>query len=182
MRRLIYLSLSAALLTACGGSGPTGLSAGAGGPQSGAAAAYRYSACMRQHGVSGFPDPRVTTHGTETKIALMAPAGLTSSPAFKTAQKACASLMPGPQTPAQIARQEHQHLLGLLSFARCMRADGVSNFPDPDTQGQITREEIARAGLDIKVPSVTRAAITCIPASHGVVTRAAIAQAVNRSG
>lgn len=182
MRRMIYISLAAVSLTGCGGSGPNVPSPGAGRAPSPAAAAYRYSACMRQHGVADFPDPQVTSQGGETKIAMMAPRSAVSSPAFKTAQKTCASLMPGPQNPAQRAQEQRQHRIGLLSFARCMRARGVANFPDPNTQGQIPSETLARAGIDIHLPGVIRVALACVPASHGVVTRSEIAQALNRSG
>lgn len=182
MRRMIYISLTAAALTGCGSSGPNLPSPGAGRASSPAAGAYRYAACMRQHGVADFPDPQVSSQGGETKIAVMAPQSAVNSPAFKTAQKACASLMPGPQSPAQMAQEQRQHRIGLLSFARCMRARGVANFPDPNTQGQITSGTLAGAGIDIHLPSVIRAALACVPASHGVVTRSQIAQVLNRSG
>ena len=181
MRRLIYISLFGGLLAGCGGGGPGGANsptAGSPGQQNGAASAYRYAACMREHGVPDFPDPKVTSRPGSQSIAIRAVTG--NTPADKAALKACSGILPGPQSASQIAQQQHQHLLGLLSFARCMRAHGLSSFPDPDAQGQISREALANAGINIQSPTLLRAAATCVPASEGAVTRAAIASAVNR--
>ena len=182
MRRILCAAVFGALLTGCGGGGPTTQTSGAAGSQNLASAAYRYAACMREHGVTGFPDPHVVNRGGATEIRMMAPASAAASPAFKGAQKACAGIMPGPQSATEDAQQRHARVLGLLSFARCMRSHGVSNFPDPNTQGQIDQQTLAAAGLDIHLPSVIRAAMICVPASHGAVTRAAVAQAAHGGG
>jgi hypothetical protein len=136
---------------------------------------------MRRHGIP-VPDPQVTNHGGSQSIRQVV--RVANSPAFKAAQKACAGILPGPQNdnPTQTAQQRHRRLLGRLSFARCMRSHGVTSFPDPDAQGQISEQALANARIDVHLPSVLQAAETCIPASHGAVTRAAIAQAVNPGG
>jgi len=181
MRRILCSAVLVALLAGCGG-GSKPPSSGAAGPQNLASAAYKYAACMRAHGVSNFPDPVVVQHGGETGIRQMLPAAAAAAPAFQGAQKACAGMMPGPQNQVQDARQRRERVLGLLSFARCMRSRGVDSFPDPNTQGQIDQQTLAAAGIDVHLPSVIRAAMACVPASHGVVTRAAIAQATSGGG
>ena len=60
-----------------------------------------------------------------------------------------------------------------------MRAHGVTNFPDPTSQGRISRETIAAAHVDIGLPSVQRAAFTCVPSAHGLLTAAAVRAAIN---
>jgi len=56
------------------------------------AAALKYVACMRAHGLPTFPDPIV--HGGN--IGLRVPAGVRpGSPQFQAAQKACVPLLPG---------------------------------------------------------------------------------------
>jgi hypothetical protein len=56
------------------------------------AEALRFVACMRRHGLPGFPDPEVNSHG----IAMQLPGGMApNSPAVQAAQRACGSLMPG---------------------------------------------------------------------------------------
>jgi hypothetical protein len=136
---------------------------------------------MRQHGVPNFPDPQITSEDGQQRIRLMARTGAASSPAFNAAQRACSGILPSPQNanPARTALQRHERELGLLSFARCMRTHGVNNFPDPNAQAQITREMLAGAGIDVHLSGVIRTAMTCVPASHGAVSRAAVAQAVH---
>lgn len=92
----------------------------------------RYSECMRSHGLADFPDPsanggiRISVHpGSELNP---------SSPQFQAAQKACQSLMPGAlTTPAEKAAANAKALL----FSQCMRAHGITDFPDPNGQGVI---------------------------------------------
>jgi hypothetical protein len=137
---------------------------------------------MRAHGVPNFPDPVVKRQEGKTAISQMLPAAAAAAPAFQGAQKACAGIMPGPRNQVQDAQQRRERVIGLVSFARCMRSRGVSNFPDPNTQGQIDQQTLAAAGIDIHLPSVIRAAMACAPASHGFVTRATIAQATSGGG
>lgn len=67
--------------------------AAGGGPPSPQAArqALAFAQCMRAHGVPSFPDPKVTAHS----IRMAVPASAGRSPLFKTAQRACQSLLPG---------------------------------------------------------------------------------------
>jgi hypothetical protein len=77
---------------------------------------------MRANGVPSFPDP---SGGGGLQI----PNDINpSSPAFQTAQRACQSLMPGGSGPARATEQQKERL---FTLARCMRAHGVSGFPDP---------------------------------------------------
>jgi len=40
-----------------------------------------------------------------------------------------------------------------LAFARCLRSHGISDFPDPDAQGQLTLQMISAAGVDLNAHS-----------------------------
>lgn len=183
MRRVICALSLTALLAGCGGSGSSS-STTAAAPRGFATiedAAYRHAVCMRRHGVPAYPDPRPVDHNGEQGIKQDLPPGMISSPAFQLADRACAGILPLPQNE-QNAQGNRQHELGLLAFARCMRSHGVSNFPDPNAQGQITDEAVAAAGIDVHLHYVTSAAVACIPSSHGAVSRAVIAQAVNQAG
>jgi hypothetical protein len=51
-----------------------------------------FSRCMRGHGVSGFPDPTFAGGGAQLRID-KGTAIDPNSPAFKTAQQACASIL-----------------------------------------------------------------------------------------
>jgi hypothetical protein len=178
------LTISTALgttlvIAGCGGATkPQNTSAG--GPSGGVRAAYEFSACMRSHGVTNFPDPIVHSSAGSQSIGIKVDPSETSSPAFKSAQQACQHFMPAP-SPAQQAAESRAHAEHLLAFARCMRAHGVTSFPDPNSQGDIPMSLLARAGINIHLPNVISAARACVPASGGLLTQAAISQATGSS-
>jgi len=116
------------------GSQPTATAAPAGGSapteKTQVAQAVAYSQCMRSHGVLNFPDPVLTpsggygyrTTGIDPKSA-----------AFQGALKACKALpSPWQSTGQQLSPAQQQ---AWLSWARCIRAHGVPNFPDPTFSG-----------------------------------------------
>lgn len=137
LQRLTVLTLAlaaAAGLGACGSSGRTAKTSGS---------ALAFAKCMRAHGVPNFPDPGgASGGGTGVKIQSQGPgpgAPLSnqtvtvngvpvSGPALQAAMRACQGKLPGggpsPQKIAQIRAQA-------LAQARCMRAHGVPDFPDP---------------------------------------------------
>jgi hypothetical protein len=171
-RGLAVLVLSAGA-AGCGSSSPPGTTAhSAQGP---AAAAYAFASCMRQHGVTNFPDPQVTTRPGQgsVRIAMLAP----RSPQSKAAQHACGHLLPGPQNTSPA--QQHARTQDLLAFARCLRGHGVANFPDPNSQGQLTLQTINAAGVDLHAPGVLTAARSCVGVTHGAITGADVERAIN---
>lgn len=83
----------------------------------------RYADCMRAHGVPNFPDP------LDGGFPLRTSGINVSSPAFISAQKACAGLQPGGSAePAPITGEQ---LYEMAEKARCIRDHGFANFPDP---------------------------------------------------
>jgi hypothetical protein len=105
-----------------------------------AALGAKFSACMRKHGVTNFPDPNsqgVIQFGSGNGID-------PSSPTFQSARSTCQKLLPngGQPTPQQQAKMQQQ----LLSFSKCMRAHGIKDFPDPSNGGLKLR---AGAGSDL---------------------------------
>lgn len=107
-------------LAACGSAGKP---AAAGGSNA-SASFLAFSVCMRSHGVPSFPDP-----GPGGGIKLAAGSGLDPrSPTFQSAQQSCKHVLPGGGPPAHVSESDK---LAALSFAQCMRAHGVPNFPDP---------------------------------------------------
>jgi len=75
---------------------------------------------MRSHGVPSFPDP------TSSGAPAHAGRGAKDSPAFQSASQACRSLQAGIAAVKPITKVARQ-----LRYAECMRAHGVSDFPDP---------------------------------------------------
>jgi hypothetical protein len=181
---LMLATASAVVLVAgCGGTAPSSTSAGTGPPKGLGADAYKFSRCMRQHGVSSFPDPKVINEPGHQGVEIHITPSISGSPAFKTAQNACQGIMPGPggndgDSPQQVAAR----VKGLISFANCMRSHHVSTFPDPTTRGQITPTMLRAAGINLHAPAVDAAALACVPASGGQLTSAQVEQGIHGGG
>ena len=147
-RLLAALAVCAIALGGCGSSsGP--MNSGSASTQ-----AVKYADCMRANGTN-FPDPG-------SNGALPNP----FSPAFRAAEKTCAKLQPvglhlgGPAAPSA------SELRAARAFARCMRAHGLREFPDPlTTYGPgftLGRGEyFPNTGTEIQSPAFIRAAKAC---------------------
>ncbi len=111
-------------IAACGSSGG---SSGTGTSSSGDSPALKFADCMRSNGVSNFPDP---SPGGGLKLGIGPGSGINpQSPAFQSAQKVCAKLLPAPTGgPPQMTASQYR---AALMFARCMRSHGLPDFPDP---------------------------------------------------
>jgi hypothetical protein len=99
-----------------------------------------YAKCMRDNGIANFPDP-----GPNGGIDLSAGDGLDpNSPQFKAAQKKCAGLQPsgGAQPNAEQDKEIQQKF---LDFAKCMRKNGIADYPDPKPKSD--------GGIDLSVPA-----------------------------
>jgi hypothetical protein len=122
------LALSAA---ACSGS-PSSTGSG-GSPNAGGSAnsssAVAYSHCMRSHGVPNYPDPNSGNTMSDGLPKVSSQLLGVSSSQFQAAQTSCRHLLPNGGQAIQSASQ--QLLSDGLKFARCMRSDGVPNWPDP---------------------------------------------------
>jgi hypothetical protein len=179
-RWALMLSAVALLVAGCGSSGAgvsgTGTSGGPS-PAHFATDAYKYSACMRDHGVENFPDPVVSSSAGQTSVRLSLPAGTAQSPQFTKARTACRGLIPALKNGSQQTRNGPP-LKDVLGFAECMRSHGIANFPDPTAQGRLSVPMITAAGIDLQAPGVRTAALACVPASHGALTRADIERAL----
>jgi hypothetical protein len=107
---------------------------------------------MRSHGVPSFPDP--TANGRISRIKLNAAGINPSSPAFRAAQSTCSKLLPkgAPGGGSHDARER----ASILAISRCMRAHGVSGFPDPTTgppPSNPSGDAVAGGGVFVVVPS-----------------------------
>lgn len=151
-RLLAPLAACAIALAACGASSKPS-SFGSADTQ-----ALKYADCMRADGTPNFPDPG--SNGALPNPAL---------PAFRAAEKACAKLQPvglhlgGPAEPTAA------ELRAARAFARCMRAHGLRQFPDPlTTYGPgftLGRGEYfpptGTSGTEVQSPAFIRAAKAC---------------------
>ena len=157
IRALTLLAIAgAAALAGCGSARPAVV------PADGQA--LTFVRCMRAQGVPNFPDP--SPGGRLPNI----PSSIdTAAPAFRSAQKACAGLMPGASASGSSPETER---LGLLAAARCIRAHGFPDLPDPTTTPPPSPPPGAGAGnviggpgaffqLPPASPALTHAAAAC---------------------
>jgi hypothetical protein len=115
--------LAAGLLTsACSGGGIAGSD-----PE---ATALAYSKCMRSHGLPSFPDP---VSGPNGKVAITFGKFDPNSPQVKAAEQACKSIVP-PDNGVNQAIPPNQQA-AYLTWAACIRAHGLPDFPDPTFTG-----------------------------------------------
>ena len=171
-RAVAAISIAAALTllaAACGGS-PSGhvaqlgstttqTSSPSGGPSSSGSThdqALAYADCLRTNGVRNWPDPSSSGVFDKSKLTLRH-LGLSGSQ-FRAAQSACRHLLPnGGRPPNQAERQQIR--AQALRFSQCVRAHGVTSFPDPDSSGRIP--DPARFGIDQGSPQFQAANQAC---------------------
>lgn len=122
-----------ALVSGCGSTAPSSTgSAGTG--DNGTTQrdkAERFSQCMRSNGIDAFPDPDASGNLTIDQVANGSSIN-PSSPAFTRALDACKSLEP---TNFTGTTRTPQQMKAARRWARCIRANGVSDFPDPTASG-----------------------------------------------
>jgi hypothetical protein len=118
----------------------------------------KFSQCMRNHGLTSFPDPTSQGNVEFQNVGNLNP----NSPQFQKAQNACQSLMPGALiTPAEKASANTK----ALAFAQCMRTHGVPNFPDPNGQGVI--KITTATNVAANSPQYDKAQSACQSLSNG---------------
>ena len=115
--------------------------------------ALAYAQCIRSHGVPSYPDP--DSQGQFPPI--QEGRNGVSQQAVQSAQNACRSLQPGGGQGS--AGQQQAKVTQALAFAKCMRAHGVPNYPDPaDGNGGFG---FNLAGVDTHSPQYQSAQQAC---------------------
>src|SRR5690606_32107857 len=105
--------------------------------------ALAYAQCMRENGMPEFPEP-----DSEGRIKFRRPIN-PDSPELKQAAEACRHMAPEGWGEEKIDPEDQEVM---LEFARCMRENGVPEFPDPDPNAglRITpNDPKARAALEV---------------------------------
>jgi hypothetical protein len=136
------------------------LAAGCGGGSSASAHSKAYDKslafvqCMQSHGMPTFPDP--ASNGTISDSGANV-----NSPQVLSAANACRTLLP--PGALQLTEAQKQELLdNALKKAVCMRAHGISNYPDPSVQADgLPRMSLNGTGIDPDSPFFLSAAKAC---------------------
>jgi hypothetical protein len=122
--------------------------------------ALAYARCMRSHGVQSFPDPN-----SEGEITLDATPenGLDfNNPRMKAAMEACKEL-----EPVLSEGDRKTQYAGALKFAKCMRENGLPDFPDPPPRTAAPRPRTANRAsrrATTSIPSRLPSSGRCRPA------------------
>jgi hypothetical protein len=153
--------LLAAGITACGSSGSSGPGA------TKLDAMVTFAKCMRANGVPNFPDPGTNGNGgvviqarAGTPQALTVNGVSVNGPAFQKAMQTCHSKLPGGGQPPALSASRRA---AMLRFSQCMRAHGVTHFPDPTfgAGGRIGLKVGPSLGLDPSSPAFEQAQKAC---------------------
>lgn len=122
-------------------------------------AMLEFARCMRENGVPSFPDPTARPDGT---FGFERPQGVPTS-VLEDALESCQAearaigLGAGPSGQDDTAVRD-----GLLQFSRCMRDNGVSEFPDPKPGSDlISGLHGLFEGIDQEAPRVQQAIQAC---------------------
>lgn len=124
--------------------------------------AIAFARCMRSHHIQNWPDPEPNGQFDKTKVTLQKLGVLQSQ--LQAAQKACQHLLPSSSQSPQ--SQDRQMMAAMLNFARCVRAHGVQNWPDPLAEsdpGEPGTPGFPRnmPGVNQNAPKVKHAMKTC---------------------
>jgi hypothetical protein len=150
--RKLLAAAALPLLAACGAGTSHVLDSGSahGSTDQRALAALRQLArCNRAHGLPGFPDPVLRDDGV--------PVFPTSAPDVPPAtQRACrtvvARIPPAYTETVPVSASDYQKLIAL---ARCIRAHGIPDWPDPNPLGEFPIDShIQQGGKRLFVPAV----------------------------
>lgn len=137
-------------------SSPTSSTGSAGDPRA-------YAQCMRANGIGDFPDPNASG---EFDLRSGPTSDLNpDNPRYLAAQKVCQSLRPVPS-----GAQQQQMLQQMFKFTQCMRAHGIRDFPNPNTNGEIFISRGQRGDLNPNDPAFQSAQKACqslVPGGKG---------------
>jgi len=137
MRRAVLLVLLLALAGCGSDQGGNGVATAGGTPTDGASSApaaaegdgLKFAQCMRENGMTWFKDPEPDQRG----IRIAVPPGQDKTK-VDAAMETCKKFLPNggepPKMDAAALEQARQ-------MAKCMRENGVPNFPDPGPNGEM---------------------------------------------
>ncbi|MET7403427.1 hypothetical protein ABZS66_59140 [Dactylosporangium sp. NPDC005572] len=163
-QRPLWIVPAIVLLLAVGAAGcsrhddPAVATANSGAPDAGAGAAgdgetslLRFSQCMRDQGLTWYPDPQ-----PDGGLVVHNPDGVDQGKLAK-AEEACKRYYPGGSQRGPIPAED---LAKIRQVSQCMRDHGFANYPDPDANGSITIDSKV-LGVEPDDPAFQRARQEC---------------------
>jgi hypothetical protein len=114
--------------------------------------AAKFGDCVRSNGVPDFSDPETEGGG----FMMKAPDGVDPQKMDAAMQKCKQYLPNGGEPPKMDAAQLEQ----MRQYAKCMRENGIPNFPDPDPNGGF-QIDLGKLGVTPDDPKFKAAQETC---------------------
>ncbi|GAA3795108.1 hypothetical protein GCM10022226_13050 [Sphaerisporangium flaviroseum] len=109
----------------------TATGASSGGPHAEMAILREFAQCVRSHGTPAFPDPITDARTGFPTFPQNAP-----DIKEKDVAPACKDILRRlPADAKSVRAPSAQYMQGLIKYARCMRANGLPDWPDPDATG-----------------------------------------------
>ena len=125
IRSLLAAVLIPAALAGCGAEAGAGNGTAADRGDELQEAGLKFAHCMREHGID-MADPQPGQRG----LRLAAPKGV-SPQKMEAADQACRKYLEAVEPPELSEAQQKEFKDAALAHARCMRENGIANFPDP---------------------------------------------------
>ncbi|MDA0184695.1 hypothetical protein OJ997_30615 [Solirubrobacter phytolaccae] len=155
---LAAVAATASFVVACGGE-----EANTGSPATGAdknkQAMLDFARCMRENGVD-MPDPKF--EGGRVTMRAGGPGGKQINPDdMRAAEKACAKYQEAIKPPDMSEEEKAENKKAALANARCMRENGVPDFPDPQFDENGGAQIRIGKNLDPEGPAFQKAMKAC---------------------
>ena len=125
----LAVGMALAAVSGCGPGAPGGAPAAQSGTRGETAVLHEFVACVRAHGLPGFPDGSIDSRGV---VSFPDSAPRIPDSVANACQVFFNRLPPQPAESPPVPQPLFQEL---LSFARCMRGHGVPDWPDPAPSG-----------------------------------------------
>jgi hypothetical protein len=153
------LGVVALLASGCGSSSSSNAATTAADSQQKAALAY--AQCMRDNGVANFPDPDANGQFRGAGHELQ------NTPNYQAALQACRNKAPGGSHQQEMGTPAFVNQLRV--FARCMRANGMPDFPDPGSGGITAAfaSKVEALRTDPRFPDAVAACRNKVPGGAG---------------
>jgi hypothetical protein len=106
----------------------------------------QFASCARSHGIPSLPDPTVDSQGSASFPGANAQNDWNHPTDVPAVQQACGPILdrlPGASPPP--APPDSAQFQTLLSFASCMRHHGITDWPDPNANGQFPLDQHLQA-------------------------------------
>lgn len=154
---LVAVIVATFALAACGGSKGSSTTGTAGSQDKASSVGVKFANCMHSHGVSDFPDSAISSQSGGA-VGVNIPSDVRSNPNFSSAMSACRKDLPGGGTGGGSGNSAET--AALVKLANCMHSHGITNFPEPNANGQMTITG-GSGGVDPNSPQYKSAYAAC---------------------